>query len=310
MNLSQLRYVWEVEKAGSITQAAKNLYMGQPNLSRAIRELEKEIGITLFHRTPQGVEPTEQGARFLTYAKTILSQMDELESLYKHPQAQELRFRAAVPRTAYLPAAFADFLCGLSPEARLEVHYEETSSMAALSKAASGEADLAVLRIPRLPVYEEYYAGLLQNARLRQDPLWEFRMCLLMSEQHPLAGCGEIPYHLLDGYTELCYSDVQAAPFPLNGISREAVLKKPRRKIFLHERGGQFELLRRIPGSYMWDSPVPPSMLAANGLVMKECPHSSCWYQDVLVYKEGHALTSLEEQFAALARQYALRIPR
>lgn len=51
MNLQHLKYVVEVEKTGSITQAAQNLYMGQPNLSKAIRELEKNLGIVLFKRT-------------------------------------------------------------------------------------------------------------------------------------------------------------------------------------------------------------------------------------------------------------------
>ncbi len=55
MNLQQLRYAVEVAKTGSITAAAKNLYMGQPNLSKNIRELEAELGITLFERTARGV---------------------------------------------------------------------------------------------------------------------------------------------------------------------------------------------------------------------------------------------------------------
>ena len=61
MNLTYLKYVVEVEKSGSITGAAQNLYMGQPNLSKAIKELENDIGITLFKRTAKGVVPTRQG---------------------------------------------------------------------------------------------------------------------------------------------------------------------------------------------------------------------------------------------------------
>ena len=89
MNFSHIKYVVEVENTGSITKAANNLYMGQPNLSKAIKELEAEIGITIFKRTAKGVEPTKKGAEFLKYAKTILSQINELESLTKPLRTRE-----------------------------------------------------------------------------------------------------------------------------------------------------------------------------------------------------------------------------
>ena len=80
MNLQQLRYAVEVEKTSSITQAAKNLYMGQPNLSKSIKELEQDLGITIFTRNAKGVEPTSMGLQFLRYAHEILDKVDELSS--------------------------------------------------------------------------------------------------------------------------------------------------------------------------------------------------------------------------------------
>ena len=64
-NLLQLKYAVEVEKTGSISKAAENLYMNQPNLSKSIRELEDDIGIAIFDRTAKGVVPTEKGREFL-----------------------------------------------------------------------------------------------------------------------------------------------------------------------------------------------------------------------------------------------------
>jgi DNA-binding transcriptional LysR family regulator len=72
MNTLHLKYAVEVERAGSITQAADNLFMAQPNLSKAIRELEEGLGITIFERTPRGVVPTQRGVEFLRRAKEIL----------------------------------------------------------------------------------------------------------------------------------------------------------------------------------------------------------------------------------------------
>ena len=68
-NIQHLRYAVEVAKTGSISRAAENLFMGQPHLSKAIRELEEDMNITIFRRTPKGVEPTEQGEQFLEYAR-------------------------------------------------------------------------------------------------------------------------------------------------------------------------------------------------------------------------------------------------
>ena len=70
MNILHLKYAVEVEKTSSITKAAENLFMGQPNLSRSIKDLEETLGIKIFRRTSKGIVPTIQGEEFLTYAKS------------------------------------------------------------------------------------------------------------------------------------------------------------------------------------------------------------------------------------------------
>ena len=82
MNILHLKYAVEVGKTHSINKAAQNLYMGQPNLSRAIKDLEESLGITIFNRTTRGMFVTPQGEEFLQHAKKILSQIDEVEAMY------------------------------------------------------------------------------------------------------------------------------------------------------------------------------------------------------------------------------------
>ena len=79
MNILHLKYAVEIAKTGSLNKAAENLYMGQPNLSRAIRELETSLGITIFERTSRGMIVTADGEEFLQYARRILAQIDEME---------------------------------------------------------------------------------------------------------------------------------------------------------------------------------------------------------------------------------------
>ena len=80
-----MKYAVEIANTKSISRAAENLYMGQPNLSRAIRELEESLGITIFMRSSRGVVPTEQGREFLNYAQkngAVVSLSEELPQSY------------------------------------------------------------------------------------------------------------------------------------------------------------------------------------------------------------------------------------
>lgn len=302
MNLQHLRYVAEVEKTGSITRAAKNLYMGQPNLSKAIKELENEIGITIFRRTRQGVEPTQLGAEFLVYAHTILSQLDELESLYKPQTEREFKLSISVPRASYIALAFADFLKEVPPRAPLSVHFRENSSMGAITDVVNGDSQLALIRYQN--IHEEYYLHFLQNMKLAWEPLWKFRMCLLMSREHPLALAREIPYHQLDGYIEIVHGDMQVPSLSFSQISRDARMKGGKRRIYIYDRGSQLDFLRQVQGAYMWESPLPFAYLAENQLVMKECPAAGPDNTELVIYKEDHTLTAAEKQLVGRIRKY------
>ena len=109
MNILHLKYAVEVARCGSINQAAEALYINQPNLSRAIKELENSLGITIFDRTAKGMFVTPEGEEFLGYAKKILSQIDEVESIYKAGVPIKQRFSISVPRASYISEAFAQF---------------------------------------------------------------------------------------------------------------------------------------------------------------------------------------------------------
>lgn len=301
MNLQHLRYALEVEKTGSISRAAQNLYMGQPNLSKALKELENEIGITIFNRTAKGVETTETGEQFLAYAGTILSQIDELESLYKPNQRNEFQFRISVPRATYISAAFADFLNQLPRGRPLNVHFKETSSMGAINDVATGEAQFGIVRYPS--AYEPYFLNHLKSLSMTWELLWEFRMCLVMSEDHPLADAREIPYHLLDGYTEIAHGDDQIPSLNPAQFGQHEKMKGSKRKICIYERGSQYNLLTRLKGSYMWVSPIPFSILKENRLVMKECSSLMTPTRDIIVRRKNHLSTEEERAFLDMVRK-------
>ena len=103
MTLNQLNYVITIAEQGSINKAAQQLYISQPSLTSAVRELEKELGIVLFHRSGKGVTLTNDGAEFLLYARQLYGQYEEILDKYGKNGSLKKEIRSIGP---------ALFLCG------------------------------------------------------------------------------------------------------------------------------------------------------------------------------------------------------
>ena len=132
----------EVERTGSITEAAESLYITQPSLSKAIREFEASCGITIFERTPRGVVPTPKGVEFLTRAKEILGVIREMESLRDAADAGRQMFSLTMPRGSYIANGFVKYVSELSLEKDIDVRLKETNSVQAILGVAEGEFQL------------------------------------------------------------------------------------------------------------------------------------------------------------------------
>lgn len=300
MNLQQLKYVVEVEKTRSITAAAKNLYMGQPNLSKSLRELENELGITLFERTSRGVVFTKKGMDFLWYAKSILSQVEKVEKLYTSRGDETLSLGISVPRATYIACAFSRFTALLAERRNdLNLRYRETNAISVISDVSGGSSDLGVVRYEIS--HEPYFLNLLRENRLEYELLWQYPMLVMMDESHPLASCREIPYHSLSEYIELQHGDLYIPVLPPEnaGISHD---RETGRKILLYDRASQFDILRQVRGSYIWVSPVPPSELERRRLVTRPCTHAGV-YKDLLIFRSKADITELEQRLISQLRE-------
>jgi DNA-binding transcriptional LysR family regulator len=111
-----VKYAVEVARLGSLNKAAESLMIAQPNLSRSIKELEAELGITIFQRSAKGMILTPEGEEFMDTARDILHRIERLEKSYHDGSHKKRKFSITVPRAFYISAALAEFSKTLGDE--------------------------------------------------------------------------------------------------------------------------------------------------------------------------------------------------
>ncbi len=294
MNILHMKYAVEVAKVGSLNKAAETLLIAAPNVSRSIKELEADIGISIFDRTTKGMELTPEGEEFINYAKGILNQIDEVESFYKKGSAKKQRFSISVPRACYISEAFAQFSKSLSKEAA-EIFYKETNSQRTIRNILEHDYKLGIIRYAEN--YDKYFKAMLEEKGFCYELVTEFTYSLIMSAENPLAKKETITFDDLTDFIEIAHADPYVPSMPLSKVVKEELPNNIDRRIFIFERASQFDLLSNNPETFMWVSPAPESLLNRYNLVQKKCVDNKKIYKDVLIYKDGYKLSKLDRQF-------------
>ena len=294
MNILHMKYAVEVAKAGSLNKAAENLLIAAPNVSRSIKELEADIGISVFERTAKGMELTPEGEEFINYAKGILSQIEEVESFYKRGSSKKQKFSVSVPRACYISEAFAQFSRTLSGDAA-EIFYKETNSQRTIRNILENDYKLGIIRYAEN--YDKYFKAMLEEKGLSYEMVTEFSYTLIMSADNPLAKKETITFDDLSGFIEIAHADPYVPSMPLSKVVKEELPDNIDRRIFIFERASQFDLLSTNPETFMWVSPAPENLLRRYNLVQKKCIDNKKIYKDVLIYKNGYKLSKLDRQF-------------
>ncbi|MGN1195842.1 MAG: LysR family transcriptional regulator [Acutalibacteraceae bacterium] len=295
MNLLHFKYAVEIAKTKSISKAAENLYMGQPNLSRAIKELEENLGITIFKRTSKGITVTAEGEEFLEYANRIIAQVEQVEDIYINKKVKKRRFSICVPRASYISEAFAEFCKNTKTDEPLEYFYKETNSMRTINNVSSNEYNLGIIRYQSN--FDKYFRSMFTEKRLISEVISEFSYVLLLSKEHPLAKKDDIDLHELADYIEITHADPYVPSMPHIDVKKAELSAYVDKRINVFERGSQFELLSRVPTTFMWVSPIPESLLEKYNLIQKACSANKKVYRDVLIYRKGYKLTETDSDF-------------
>lgn len=295
MNILHLKYAVEVAKTQSISKAAENLYMGQPNLSRAIKELEESLGITIFKRTSKGITTTPDGDEFLRRARRIVSQVEEVEEIYRNGRVHKQTFSVCVPRASYFSLAMAEFSKHISLDEPAEIFYKETNSMRTINNVVRGDFNLGIVRYQA--GFEKYFLEMFNEKKLSHETVAEFSYMLAVKEDSELAKKEDLIMDDLKNYIEITHGDPYVPSLPLIDVKKAELSEYVNKRIYVFERATQFILLGSVPNTFMWVSPTPQWLLDNYGLVTRKCTQRSKIYKDVLIYRRDYKLSELDKQF-------------
>ena len=294
LNILHMKYAVEVAKLGSLNKASESLLIAQPNISRSIKELEADLGITIFNRSAKGMELTPEGEEFINYAQNILKQIDEVDKIYKNASPRKQKFSISVPRACYISEAFAKFSQCLT-NAPAEVFYEETNSQRTVNNVLTKDYKLGIIRYAEN--YDKFFKSMLEEKGLGYEMIAEFSYVLIMSKNNPLAEKEIITFDDLAPYVEIAHTDPYVPTLPLAKVVKDELPDNVERRIFIFERASQFDLLSENPETFMWVSPASQKILDRYGLVQKKCVDNKKVYKDVLIFREGYKLSTLDKEF-------------
>ena len=295
LNITHLKYALEIAQTGSLNKAAENLYMGQPNLSRAIKELEASLGITIFDRSAKGMVVTPEGEQFLQYAKQILEKIEAVEAIYRDGAPVNQRFTISVPHSRYIAEAFACFSKQLDETLPIELSYREDGALSTIQLVTDSECKLGIIRFSA--ANSRFFKNLLDEKGLSYEIAAEFDAQVTMSASNPLAGMAEIAEKDLKNMIEVAYSDAFAqteTPSKKNGKKAGHDTSK---LILVSDRASLAAILLLNHGTFAVTEPMPAEILEKYDLLQKNCSGKAGQFKDMLIYRKGYRLTELDNLF-------------
>ena len=243
MTLLQLKYVVEVAAAGTISGAAKKLYIAQPSLTAAIKELEHEIGFSLFTRTNKGVVISPDGEEFLGYARQVIEQANLIEERYFGAVPQKRQFCVSTQHYSFAVEAFVDLIREYGGE-EYDFRIRETQTYELIEDVAKLRSEVGVLYLNRFN--ETVIRKTLREHDLKFTRLFMAKPHVFISRRHPLADHKIITNEELDDYPYLSFEQGEHNSFY---FSEEIFSVSERKKnIRVRDRATLFNLLIGLNG--------------------------------------------------------------
>ncbi|MBO7745388.1 LysR family transcriptional regulator [Paenibacillus sp. MWE-103] len=261
MTLQQLKYVIEVAARGSINEAAKRLFISQPSLSNAIRELEEEMGISVFERSNKGISLSKEGAEFLGYARQVVEQAELLESRYRNAKPSPQHFSVSTQHYAFAVNAFVSLVREHGQE-EYELALRETRTHEIIEDVKTMRSEIGILYVNEFN--GKVIRKLLHEAGLQFTSLFTARPHIFISVHNPLAKQPIVTIEELQQYPYLSFDQGEYNSFHF----AEEILStlEHKKSIRVHDRATLFNLLIGLNG-YTISTGVLSSDLNGNEII-------------------------------------------
>ena len=243
MRIQQLQDLEKIVESGSINEAAKALFLSQPSLSNAIKELEQEMDLQLLVRQKSGVSLTNEGREFMIYARQILDQVKLMEAKYKQHTIRKQAFSVSAQHYAFVVHAFVDLIKQLDAE-EYQFTLRDSETQNILEDVMSFKSSLGILYLNKFN--RQVLTKLFKEKKLKFTPLFKAKPHVFVCRDNPLAQKSSVKLRDLEDYPYLSYEQGQENSF----YFAEEILSTLNRKMHIKvsDRATIFNLMVGLNG--------------------------------------------------------------
>ncbi len=243
MTLNQLKYVVMVAEKENISEAAKELFISQPSLTKAVKDLEEEMDIEIFTRTNRGVAVSKEGERFLGYARQVLEQAELLESQFKSSAEKKREFSVSTQHYSFAVNAFVDLIKECGGE-NYDFSLRETQTYEIIEDVSDMKSEIGILYYNDFN--EAIIKKILKSRDLVFDELFVAKPHIFVSTGNPLAKKESVTMDELKPYPYLSFEQGEKNSFYFSEEIFSTVIRP--KNIRVRDRATLFNLLIGLNG--------------------------------------------------------------
>lgn len=197
MTLQQMNYLLTIAESGSMNKAAEKLFIAQPTLTGVVRDVESEIGISVFHRTPKGVIPTAEGEDFLVRIRKVYQQYEEVLKTYEKGGKIRRKFAVSMQHYSFAVKAFIE-MAKHYDSSQFDLVLRETKTADVIKDVSSLKSEIGIIFI--CEINQKMIGKILRDNDLEFTPLIKCPAKVYLSKEHPLASEKELTFEQLEPY--------------------------------------------------------------------------------------------------------------
>ncbi len=301
MTLQQLRYIVAIAEAGTLSGAAKELFVSQPSLTKMVRELEREMGIQIFDRTNKGVSLSREGEIFLGYARQVLEQADLLESRYKNTSGGKQEFTVSTQHYSFAVNAFVDLIKEYGGDT-YDFSLQETQTYKIIDDVAHMRSEIGIL------YYNDFNKAVLQKLFKANDLIFQelfvAKPHVFLNASHPLADRSVISMEDLAPYPYLSYVQGEHNAFYFSEEIFSTMIRS--KNIRVTDRATLFNLLIGLNG-YTVCSGVIDQKLNGESIIAVPLNEEGAMHIGTITHKQAH-LSRLGRAYMQALERYIAKV--